>query len=107
MKKEKKKKEERDVFVLLLDGVERKFPSYEKAADALLERFAASRMFKERVVVVLSLDHVKNGEIERDGDKGAPVVIHGRIQKRKYTGKDGTEKEAVEVVADYLGVFGI
>jgi hypothetical protein len=64
MKKEKKKKEERDVFVLLLDGVERKFPSYEKAADALLERFAASRMFGEKVVVVLSLDHVKNGEIK-------------------------------------------
>ena len=44
--------------------------------------------------------------IARDGDKGAPVVLHGRIQKRKYTGKDGTEKEAVEVVADYLDVFG-
>lgn len=39
-------------------------------------------------------------------EKGSPVFVEGRISKRKYTGKDGTEKEAVEVIAETLEVFG-
>jgi single-strand DNA-binding protein len=32
--------------------------------------------------------------------KGSPALIEGRMQYRKYEGKDGVEREVAEVVAD-------
>ena len=32
--------------------------------------------------------------------KGQRVVVMGRLQKSKYTGRDGVEKEKAEIVAD-------
>jgi len=32
--------------------------------------------------------------------KGQRVIIMGRLQKSKYTGRDGVEKEKAEIVAD-------
>ena len=34
--------------------------------------------------------------------KGQPVYIEGRLQSRKYTGNDGIERTAVEIVAGEL-----
>ena len=38
--------------------------------------------------------------------KGRPVYIEGRIQSRKYTGKDGIERTALEIVADQMQMLG-
>ena len=38
--------------------------------------------------------------------KGKEVYIEGRIQSRKYTGKDGVERTAYEIVADNLQMLG-
>lgn len=38
--------------------------------------------------------------------KGRPVYIEGRIQSRKYTGKDGVERTAFEIVADQMQMLG-
>ncbi len=38
--------------------------------------------------------------------KGDPVMITGKMQSRKYTGKDGTEKEAWELRANELQMLG-
>lgn len=32
--------------------------------------------------------------------KGSRVLVIGRLQKEKYTAKDGTERESVEIIAD-------
>ena len=32
--------------------------------------------------------------------KGRLIAVEGRLQSRKYTAKDGSEREAIEVVAD-------
>lgn len=32
--------------------------------------------------------------------KGRSVTIHGRLETRKFTAKDGTEREVVEIVAE-------
>lgn len=32
--------------------------------------------------------------------KGSRVLVVGRLTKEKYTAKDGTEREAVEIIAD-------
>ncbi|ACO74485.1 single-strand binding protein [Laribacter hongkongensis HLHK9] len=38
--------------------------------------------------------------------KGRPVYIEGRIQSRKYTGKDGVERTAFEILATELQMLG-
>ncbi|MCG8994233.1 single-stranded DNA-binding protein [Laribacter hongkongensis] len=38
--------------------------------------------------------------------KGRPVYIEGRIQSRKYTGKDGVELTAFEILATELQMLG-
>ena len=38
--------------------------------------------------------------------KGRPVYIEGRIQSRKYNGKDGVERTAFEIVADQMQMLG-
>ena len=38
--------------------------------------------------------------------KGRPVYIEGRIQSRKYNGKDGIERTAFEIVADQMQMLG-
>ncbi|MDN0082510.1 single-stranded DNA-binding protein [Crenobacter sp. SG2305] len=38
--------------------------------------------------------------------KGRTVYIEGRIQSRKYTGKDGVERIAYEIVADQMQMVG-
>ena len=38
--------------------------------------------------------------------KGKEVYIEGRIQSRKYTGKDGVERTAYEIVGDNLQMLG-
>lgn len=43
--------------------------------------------------------------VERFGDSGKKVFVEGRLEKRKYTGKDGTEKIAVEVIADKVEIL--
>jgi single-strand DNA-binding protein len=32
--------------------------------------------------------------------KGKPILVIGKLEKRKYTAKDGTEKEMVEVIVN-------
>lgn len=54
----------------------------------------------------------KTAEYCRDYlDKGALVLVEGRIETRKYTGKDGIEKYATEIVAQrgqgLVRAFGI
>lgn len=39
-------------------------------------------------------------------NKGDPVMITGKMQSRKYTGKDGVEKEAWELRANELQMLG-
>jgi len=39
-------------------------------------------------------------------NKGDPVMITGKMQSRKYTGKDGTEKESWELRANELQMLG-
>jgi single-strand DNA-binding protein len=51
-----------------------------------------------RVVVLGRLAEVTHEYIR----KGAKVYIEGRLQTNKYTGKDGTEKQITEIVADDL-----
>ena len=38
--------------------------------------------------------------------KGRSVYIEGRIQSRKYTGKDGVERTAYEIIADQMQMLG-
>ena len=38
--------------------------------------------------------------------KGSQVYIEGRIQSRKYTGKDGIERTAYEIVCNEMKMFG-
>ena len=38
--------------------------------------------------------------------KGAQVYITGRIQSRKYTGKDGIERTAYEIIAGEMKMLG-
>ena len=38
--------------------------------------------------------------------KGSQVYIEGRIQSRKYTGKDGIERTAYEIVCSEMKMFG-
>jgi len=38
--------------------------------------------------------------------KGRTVYIEGRIQSRKYTGKDGVERTAYEIIADQMQMVG-
>lgn len=38
--------------------------------------------------------------------KGRSVYIEGRIQSRKYTGKDGAERTAYEIIADQMQMLG-
>ena len=38
--------------------------------------------------------------------KGKEVYIEGRIQSRKYTGKDGVERTAYEIIGDNLQMLG-
>ena len=38
--------------------------------------------------------------------KGSQVYIEGRIQSRKYTGKDGIERTAYEIVANEMKMLG-
>jgi single-strand DNA-binding protein len=38
--------------------------------------------------------------------KGSQVYIEGRIQTRKYTDKDGTEKYSTEIVANEMKMLG-
>src|SRR6516225_4964900 len=38
--------------------------------------------------------------------KGRTVYIEGRIQSRKYNGKDGVERTAYEIVADQMQMVG-
>lgn len=38
--------------------------------------------------------------------KGSQVYIEGRIQSRKYTGKDGVERTAYEIVANEMKMLG-
>ncbi|MGE8357906.1 MAG: single-stranded DNA-binding protein, partial [Microvirgula sp.] len=38
--------------------------------------------------------------------KGRSVYIEGRIQSRKYNGKDGVERTAFEIVADQMQMLG-
>ena len=33
--------------------------------------------------------------------KGTEMYVEGRIQENKFTGKDGTEKKTIEIVANY------
>ena len=37
-------------------------------------------------------------------NKGTRVQVIGKVQKEKYTGNDGIEKERVEVLADDVGI---
>jgi len=39
-------------------------------------------------------------------NKGDPVMITGKMKSRKYTGKDGTEKESWELTANELQMLG-
>jgi len=39
-------------------------------------------------------------------NKGDPVMITGKMQSRKYTGKDGVEKESWELRANELQMLG-
>ncbi len=43
--------------------------------------------------------------VERFVQKGSNVFLEGRIRKRKYTDRDGNEKEAVEVVAQSIEIL--
>ena len=38
--------------------------------------------------------------------KGSQVYIEGRIQSRKYTGKDGIERTAYDIVANEMKMLG-
>ena len=38
--------------------------------------------------------------------KGAQVYIEGRIQSRKYTGRDGVERTAYEIIASEMKMLG-
>ena len=38
--------------------------------------------------------------------KGSQVYIEGRIQSRKYTGKDGVERTAYEIIANEMKMIG-
>ena len=38
--------------------------------------------------------------------KGALVFVQGRIQSRKYVGKDGIERTAYEIIADSMKMLG-
>ena len=38
--------------------------------------------------------------------KGSQVYIEGRIQSRKYTGKDGIERTAYEIVCSEMKMLG-
>ena len=38
--------------------------------------------------------------------KGSQVYIEGRIQSRKYTGKDGVERTAYEIIASEMQMIG-
>ena len=38
--------------------------------------------------------------------KGSSVYVEGRLETRKYTAKDGTEKQATQVVADRMQMLG-
>ena len=38
--------------------------------------------------------------------KGSQVYIEGRIQSRKYTGKDGTERTAYEIIGSEMKMLG-
>ena len=38
-------------------------------------------------------------------DSGTRVYIEGRLQQRKYTAKDGTEKVAVEIIASEMTIL--
>ena len=38
--------------------------------------------------------------------KGSQVYIEGRIQSRKYTGKDGVERTAYEIIASEMKMMG-
>lgn len=49
----------------------------------------------------------KTAEIaERFLVKGSQALCEGRIQTRKYTGKDGTEKWATDVIVERLELVG-
>ncbi len=37
--------------------------------------------------------------LERFAQKGSNIYVEGRVRKRKYTDRDGNEKESAEVVA--------
>lgn len=38
--------------------------------------------------------------------KGSPVYIEGRIQSRKYTGKDGIERTAYDIIGNEMKMLG-
>ena len=38
--------------------------------------------------------------------KGSQVYIEGRIQSRKYTGKDGIERTAYEIIGNEMKMLG-
>ena len=37
-------------------------------------------------------------------NKGTRVQVIGKVQREKYTGNDGVEKESIEVLADDVGI---
>ena len=46
------------------------------------------------------------GVVEKYVAKGTPVLVVGRIENRKYEGRDGNEKFITEIVAEELEMCG-
>lgn len=46
------------------------------------------------------------GVVEKYVAKGTPVLIVGKIDNRKFTGKDGTEKFVTEIVVEDMELCG-
>jgi len=48
----------------------------------------------------------KLAEITADyGRKGGRIVVDGRLQVRKYEGRDGTQKSATEIIVDNISLL--
>ena len=56
---------------------------------------------------LLKLDQVIDWQpIEQYLKKGSQVYIEGRIQSRKYTGKDGIERTAYDIIGSEMKMLG-
>ena len=55
-----------------------------------------------RVVLYRKLGEIAGQYLKR----GSHVYIEGKLQTRKWTGKDGVERTAVEIVGDDLRMLG-